>query len=525
MKGKTLTSLVALSVLSASLAACSGGAKSGDTPKAGDTNAPNTNKTYDISFLNFAYTIFPDPNSKGVEAIKQKFGANIKSQFVLQSDYKEKLNVIMASGDMPDVVAIKDLDSNYYKWAKQGAFLPLDEYIDQYATLKGVPKSIYDQFRVNGKIYSIPMYQPTYTFSGTIRQDWLDNLGLKMPTNYKELLEVAVAFTKNDPDKNGKNDTYGFALGENISPEHAMGAYWSSGWYHKDKDGNYMPGLIGPGRKEVIETMTAAYKEGAVTKDFAVLNWAQANKEFYSGKAGIFIGTPSGMVEDYYTGLLKVDPKAKVEPIPFFKAPDGSQGNLKGRGFFGLTTLSAKLKNDPDKIKKIFEILDYGRQFIPLDQRNPQNQQFDWIMGGNGVGYDMVNGKAVPKAGQESNTPIQYMLQRHEFWKPWAPSDDANQFSKASYNTPEMQAFIAKIEQMEKTYNKTPYDNPVNLVYSETLAAKGSELDKYLIDEQTKMISGQRPISDWDKMIEEWKGRGGAQLMKEVNDGIKEAKK
>lgn len=525
MKRKPLVSLIALSVTAASLTACSGGQSAADTPKSGDVNAPKGNQTYDIGFLNFAYTIFPDPNGKGVEAIKQKFGANIKSQFVLQSDYKEKLNVIMASGDMPDVVAIKDLDSNYYKWAKQGAFLPLDDYIDQYATFKGVPKSIYDQFRVNGKIYSIPMYQPTYTFSGTIRQDWLDNLGLKMPTNYKELLDVAIAFTKNDPDGNGKNDTYGFALGEDINPAPTMGAYWSTAWYSKDKDGNYMPGMIGPGRKEVIETLAAAYKEGAVTKDFAVLNWAQANKEFYSGKAGIFIGTPSGMVEDYYMGLLKVDPKAKVVPIPFFKAPDGSQGNMKGRGFFGLTTLSAKLKNDPDKVKKILEILDYGRQFLPLDQRTPQNAQFDWIMGGNGVGYEMVNGKAVPKAGQESNTPIQYMLQRHEFWKPWAPSDDANQFSKAQYNAPEMQSFIASIEQMEKTYNKNPYDDPSYLVYSETQASKGTELDKYLLGEQTKMISGQRPISDWDKMIEEWKSRGGAQLMKEVNDGIKAARK
>jgi putative aldouronate transport system substrate-binding protein len=524
MKGKRFVTLVS----AAALAACSGGKPAADpgnseTPKTG--NPDSSDKMYDISFLNFAYTIFPDPNGKGVEMIREKFNANIKAQFVLQSDYKEKLNVIMASGDMPDVVAIKDLDSNYYKWAKQGAFLPLDEYIDKYETFKAVPKTIYDQFRVNGHIYSIPMYAPTYTFSGTIRQDWLDNLGLKMPTNYKELLEVAIAFTKNDPDGNGKNDTYGFALGQDISPTHAMGAYWSTAWYHKDADGNYIPGLIGPGRKEVIETLAAAYKEGAVTKDFAVLNWDQTNKEFYSGKAGIFIGTPTGMVEDYYLGLLKVNPTAKVSPIPFFVAPDGSQGNPKARGFFGLSTLSAKLKNEPDKVNKILEILDYGRQFIPVDERTPQNEQFDWLMGGNGVGYEMVNGKAVPKPGQEGNTPIQFMLQRHEFWKPWAPNDEANQYSKASYNSPEMQAFIAKIEEMEKTYNKTPYDDPSYLVYSETQAAKGTELDKYLLGEQTKMISGQRPVSDWDKMIQEWKSRGGEQILKEVNEGIKAAQK
>ncbi|GGD88635.1 extracellular solute-binding protein [Paenibacillus nasutitermitis] len=528
MKGKSFISLLAIPVLAVSAVACSdsGGDEAKGTTQPAETGGTSTPaKTQDISFLNFAYTIFPDPNSKGVEAIKQKFNANIKPQFVLQSDFNEKLNVIMASGDMPDVVAIKDLDANYYKWAKQGAFLPLDEYIDKYPTLKAVPTTIYDQFRINGKIYSVPMYSPTYTFSGTIRQDWLDNLGLKMPTSYKELLEVAAAFTTGDPDKNGKNDTYGFALGQDISPTHAQGAYWNTGWYHKDKDGNYIPGMIGPGRKEVIETLAAAYKQGAVTKDFAVLNWAQTNKEFYSGKAGIFIGTPTGMVEDYYLGLLQVNPTAKVAPIPFFIAPDGSQGNLKGRGFFGLTTLSAKLKDDPDKVNKILEILDYGRQFIPVNERTDKNEQFDWIMGGKGVGYDMADGKAVPKAGQESSTPIQYMLQRHEFWKPWAPSDEANQYSIASYNSKEMQAFIATIEEMEKQYNKTPYDDPSYLVYSETQASKGTELNKYLLGEQTKMISGHRPIAEWDKMVQEWKDRGGQQLIKEINDGIKAAGK
>lgn len=492
-------------------------------PAAADKGAPS--KMYDISFLNFAYTIFPPAEGKGVDAIKEKFHANIKSQFILQSDFKNKLNVIMASGDMPDVVAIDNPDSNYYKWAKQGAFLPLDDYIDKYETFKIVPKTIYDQFRVNGHIYSIPMYSPTYTFSGLIRQDWLDKLGLKMPTSYEELLNVAIAFTKNDPDGNGKNDTYGFALGKDISPDHMMGAYWSTGWYHKDKDGNYIPGIISPGRKEVIDTLAKAYAQGGVTKDFAVLNWAQVNKEFYSGKAGIFIGTPSGMVEDYYLGLLKVNPEAKLSPIPFFKAPDGSQGGLKGRGFFGLSTLSAKLKDQPDKVKKILEIMDYGRKFIPVDERNPQNERYDWLMGHVGAGYDMVNGKPVSKPDSEALTPIQYMLQRHEFWKPWAPNNDANQFSKAAYNSPEMEKFIASIEEMERNYNKTPYDDPSNSVYSDTQATKGADLDKYIRGEQTKMISGQRPVSDWDKMVQEWKDRGGIQIIKEVNDGIKAAKK
>ncbi|MFD0714503.1 extracellular solute-binding protein [Paenibacillus sp. GCM10027626] len=478
------------------------------------------NEMIDISFMNFAYTIFPPSQSKGVEAIKEKFHANIQAEFILQSDYKNKLGVVMASGNMPDVTALTELDSNFYKWAKQGAFLPLDDYVSQYETLKNIPESILNQFKVNGKLYAIPMYSPTYTFSGLIRQDWLDNLNLKMPTNYEELLKVAIAFTKDDPNKNGKNDTYGFALGENINPGHNMGAYWSGAWYHKNDKGQYIPGTISEGRKEVIETLHQAYKEGAVTKDFAALNWAQVNKEFYSGNAGIFIGTPKGMIEDYYTGLLSVNPEAKLVSIPYFEAPDGKQGNLNGPGYLGMLALSSKLKDQPEKINKILEIMDYGREFIPMSERTPDNEKFDWLMGGE-EGYEMIDGLPVQKEGWEAIAPVQYMLHRHEYWNPWAPSNDANEYEK-TYKSAEMKAFIHSIDEMEKTYNRDPYDDPSYGVYSETNSQKGAELNKYLIGEQTKMIAGHRPIAEWDQMVQEWMDRGGAQLVEEINAGIAE---
>ena len=43
-----------------------------------------------------------------------------------------------------------------------------------------------------------------------IRKDWLDKLGLSMPTTLDELYDVCYAFTFKDPDGNGKNDTYGY---------------------------------------------------------------------------------------------------------------------------------------------------------------------------------------------------------------------------------------------------------------------------------------------------------------------------
>ncbi len=43
-----------------------------------------------------------------------------------------------------------------------------------------------------------------------IRKDWLDNLGLEIPTTLDELYDVMYAFTYNDPDQNGRDDTWGY---------------------------------------------------------------------------------------------------------------------------------------------------------------------------------------------------------------------------------------------------------------------------------------------------------------------------
>ena len=56
-----------------------------------------------------------------------------------------------------------------------------------------------------------------------IRKDWLANLGLEMPTNDREFLEVLKQFTFNDPDGNGKDDTWGTTSnGSKTGPGRAM---------------------------------------------------------------------------------------------------------------------------------------------------------------------------------------------------------------------------------------------------------------------------------------------------------------
>ena len=58
----------------------------------------------------------------------------------------------------------------------------------------------------DGKIYGLPKYQrfwPATASRQFINQQWLDQLGLSMPTTWDELYEVLVAFKEKDANGNG----------------------------------------------------------------------------------------------------------------------------------------------------------------------------------------------------------------------------------------------------------------------------------------------------------------------------------
>lgn len=125
--------------------------------------------------------------------------------------FPNKLNIMMASGEQLDLVNCEH-GKTLIEWARNGIILSYDEFLEdgKYPYVSSVINSeMYKGLKVDGKAYYKPLGLCPQQWGYLIRQDWLDNLGLNIPTNIDEFYEVIQAFTYNDPDKNNKNDTYG----------------------------------------------------------------------------------------------------------------------------------------------------------------------------------------------------------------------------------------------------------------------------------------------------------------------------
>lgn len=129
---------------------------------------------------------------------------------------REAMNLLLAQGKLPDIVGSQLIKQPVNEYGPQGAFLPLNDLIEEHAPHI---KAFFDDrpelrqaiSAYDGNMYYIP-YLPDgkYGRAYFIRQDWLDHLGLEQPQTVDELYDVLVAFRDQDPNGNGQKDEIPF---------------------------------------------------------------------------------------------------------------------------------------------------------------------------------------------------------------------------------------------------------------------------------------------------------------------------
>ncbi|MBQ3134742.1 MAG: extracellular solute-binding protein [Oscillospiraceae bacterium] len=142
------------------------------------------------------------------------------------ADWRAQVNAMIAAGEpLPDILfGVGWGEQERYDYGRDGYIIDLtDLMLADTATATAWRERMVELFgegRVetvmrniaspDGKIYAFP----TQAYSDTnntntntyINKVWLDNLGLEVPTNWDELVEVLRAFKTQDPNRNGRND-------------------------------------------------------------------------------------------------------------------------------------------------------------------------------------------------------------------------------------------------------------------------------------------------------------------------------
>jgi putative aldouronate transport system substrate-binding protein len=238
-----------------------------------------------------------------------------------QSDQDTKINTAAASNSLPDIFMVSR--DTWYKLVQAGLIAKVDDLLPLMPVRTASHYSDPDRNRlatVDGSMYGLPDPGAMPKTDGlVIRQDWLDKLSLKAPTTMDEFLTVAKAFTNDDPDGNGKKDTYGYcafidgsglnAMGVGPRFDWIYGAYGVAGTWNLTSTDNFGLNVRSNAYMQATQFIRTLNEEGVIDPDWPTLKKDDFRIGWKQGKCGM-------MHENFAALSTKSNYKAFDENFP-----------------------------------------------------------------------------------------------------------------------------------------------------------------------------------------------------------------
>ncbi len=460
-------------------------------------------------------------NNPFINWMEEELNVDFIWEIIPSDQFQDKSNLIMSSGELPDVIFCNQV--SMMKWSGQGLLVPLDEVINKtYPELltKDIPKEAYLTAKINGKIYGIPTWYTggTDPMGSYVRNDWLNNLNLPVPKTIDDFYNVLKAFTYDDPDKNGKDDTYGLGTDKSmdgldmitmffrVSP--GMGSLNNSFAFWSKVDGKVIPDAIMPATKDALGFLNRLYSDKilyneSIVHDFS--QWEEKIKTIY-GSASY---SSANICQYISLEMVKDNPEAYFLPIPPMEGPEGPGYMHNQTGVEGYYAVTSACKN-PDRVVEMFKWAYAGE----INQTNADKLQF----GRNGEYKEDIEG--FPCQLMATKLPEQYKNDKYRknYILAW---DSPNRYSIDMYYTA-LQAYVRAglnfktFPATVENYGKYGHTNDKYIGVSEE-ATYLPDLNKKWEEVRTKIITGQAPLSDFDKWVDYYLNNGGQKIIDAVN--------
>jgi putative aldouronate transport system substrate-binding protein len=294
--------------------------------------------------------------NRWIEWINKNGPTDVKYATVPRWESLPKFNVLFATNSAPDLIL--EYDTGYRnQWYSQKLLMPLDDVIAKYSTTY---KELMTQFpqlkklgtKDDGKIYEIGKVNPlTAGHRIYIREDWLQKLNLQAPKTTEEFLNVAKAFATQDPDGNGKADTFGLNLSGNGNSiiSHMFG-YGEVAWrFEGDKFIREWDR-----QKAAVDFQKQLFDAGTVDKDYlADKNGEKAKQDFLAGKLGMYLH--QDIAANDYDAFAKNSPNAKLTILPLPKSQFGQFSPVISSPIQMVGSMNAASKNP----QAVMEYIDF----------------------------------------------------------------------------------------------------------------------------------------------------------------------
>jgi len=503
------TKLLLLTAISAMLAACSNSGGNGSGSESSGTNdggGAAASKPLQVSITLMGGPKTPDA---WVEtALEEDLSAHLSRKVELEnlflpgwSDYKTKLNLMMGDRkSMPDILWHSDMEKEYNSWIQAGVLVDLVPHLQKHG------RNILDYYTEDtlfyswddGKMFRLPGdVAELGSMTTMLRQDWLDNLGFQTPTTLDQYVEVLRAFTNDDPDRNGKKDTFGF-VGDHDWRAFAP-FFYSHGvdvdQFLVQEDGTVKYGATMPQVKQALKLLQDLYAEGVIDPRMVTPN-VSAGDLFAEGKVGslyywvsfLNAGHPKQM------SFKEINPAGQYTALEPMLGPDGFSADVPsdGKGWSFVSVTGAA--EEPDAVVQVLNRI-ASKETNTLIKFGKEGEHYKLD---NGTFVNLINEDEGKQLGLDNYT---WIITR---------KDEAN-----IKNTPEViQLFERRIETSQPMRDKIVFFKSSN---RKEWSEYSADLIKLRDETFYGIIAGNLDIGAFDDFVERFYKQGGKQVEEEAN--------
>ena len=455
---------------------------------------------------------------KLVAELNEYLQMNITWDWMDTNSYYEQLGLDIIAGDVADVMVVGK-DATFLGAAEEGLFWDLAPYIDDYDNLKTIPQATRENASHNGKMYGLPRSRTLARNGLGYRVDWLNNLGLAEPTTWENFYNMLYAFTYNDPDGNGVDDTVGLFLDS-----------WSGVWdimmtwfgvpnvWGIDANGDLIHKSQTAEYKTALAAFRQLYADGVINNgsngipDFREVGAGKARNEGLRtqlGGCGVQVLDDQRKVETYFEdqGITTSD-----NPIYTLQgAVDTGLGTLcyPTTGMNNMIAISTKTIKTEDQLRRVLQMMNDFNDGEVLNLIEYGWENLTYGLDENGY-VTLYNNDELAAAGVTTGN---YRNGFNQVLPYFTAEENARPVTTAPASTPitilEQELYAENIQYCVPNYGAS--------YTSDFYVANGAALDTILSDAQLKYIVGEIDEAGLEEQLKTWWTAGGETVTKEMN--------
>lgn len=518
------------------------------------------------------------------KVLAEKLGVNsleLDLKWSANTNYGEKVTAAMGSNNWPHIMLITTRTATTIQNSRHGNFWDLTDRLKsrdengeyKYPNLARTDDVVNHNLSIDGRVYGIYRAREVGRAGVTIRADWVDNLYKKgvLPFGSEHLDDLTIdefeqilyAFTNNDPDGNGQNDTFGLIVpgADFIDGTIDNIAVWMgapNGW-GLDEDSKLAPDFMSDEYEETIKKLSKWKKDGVINSNVGTFTSTEWNNPFYLGQGGAIIDV-ADRARRVSPELKKANKNANVTVFGYArKSQDEEPRTLPTTGYSGYFVIPKASVKTEEQLDFVLRLLDHandpevsdlmnygleGKQTVTqgiCDCGCPDCKYKDSVVveDPNNIACDCCEGCKYASSTAEEGKTIKTGLEQGKHYYVMTNPDGSKSAVKS-----EDKAILLQYNDLNQfgmalgtsdlgTYYSDPVAKKVTDVYAEnklykvmnlaeayvspTYSRRSTQLDAIMTTATTKFITGEYTIEQWKKERQKWLDQGGQKIIDEMN--------